>query len=259
MGVREVCAADEITTATLDYTVRVEWLGLDGAPKVNHTMFVSWSPYGSRALCLDDSFPAPQLSSRHSPEDQGIAHLLRSPSLIAVTLVLPLLILIFLPQVISLLARVARLKKCPSDVCISDSDDYVTEVYASDLHASDFYAAKFYLGDTPPVPPRRKYQYRRVYSRSEPRDSRETVEDEVYEDLYASEYDEQEAPGDYCEESLDMTEILVRDTDVNDPKRDKTVHLLDDFKISGPNGTHEDKKHQLLKEVNLECRGNDSD
>jgi hypothetical protein len=30
----------------------------------------------------------------------------------------------------------------------------------------------------------------------------------------------------------------VRESDVNDTKRDKTVALLDDFKISGVNGTH---------------------
>lgn len=30
----------------------------------------------------------------------------------------------------------------------------------------------------------------------------------------------------------------VRDSDASDPKKDKTVALLDDFKISGANGTH---------------------
>lgn len=44
----------------------------------------------------------------------------------------------------------------------------------------------------------------------------------------------------------------VREADENDPKRDKTVQLLDDFKISGVNGTHvcmvfEVLGHNLLK------------
>lgn len=44
----------------------------------------------------------------------------------------------------------------------------------------------------------------------------------------------------------------VRESDENDPKRDKTVQLLDDFKISGVNGTHvcmvfEVLGHNLLK------------
>jgi hypothetical protein len=44
----------------------------------------------------------------------------------------------------------------------------------------------------------------------------------------------------------------VRESDVEDPKREKTVQLLDDFKISGVNGTHvcmvfEVLGHNLLK------------
>nr|CAD7574635.1 unnamed protein product [Timema californicum] len=46
--------------------------------------------------------------------------------------------------------------------------------------------------------------------------------------------------------------LQVRESDVSDPKRDKTVQLLDDFKISGVNGTHvcmvfEVLGHNLLK------------
>ncbi|XP_063219113.1 SRSF protein kinase 3-like isoform X2 [Bacillus rossius redtenbacheri] len=58
----------------------------------------------------------------------------------------------------------------------------------------------------------------------------------------------------YTETALDEIKLLksVRETDVNDPKRDKTVQLLDDFKISGVNGTHvcmvfEVLGHNLLK------------
>lgn len=44
----------------------------------------------------------------------------------------------------------------------------------------------------------------------------------------------------------------VREADDHDPKRDKTVQLLDDFKITGVNGTHvcmvfEVLGHNLLK------------
>ena len=46
--------------------------------------------------------------------------------------------------------------------------------------------------------------------------------------------------------------LQVRESDVEDPKREKTVQLLDDFKISGVNGTHvcmvfEVLGHNLLK------------
>ncbi|KAG8226342.1 hypothetical protein J437_LFUL014585 [Ladona fulva] len=44
----------------------------------------------------------------------------------------------------------------------------------------------------------------------------------------------------YTETALDEIKLLkrVNNSDVNDPKRQKTVQLLNDFKISGVNGTH---------------------
>ncbi|XP_068170950.1 SRSF protein kinase 1b [Antennarius striatus] len=44
----------------------------------------------------------------------------------------------------------------------------------------------------------------------------------------------------YTETALDEIKLLkcVRNTDPNDPNREKVVQLLDDFKISGANGTH---------------------
>lgn len=44
----------------------------------------------------------------------------------------------------------------------------------------------------------------------------------------------------YTETALDEIKLLkcVRESDPNDPKKDKTVALLDDFKITGVNGTH---------------------
>ncbi|KDR18100.1 Serine/threonine-protein kinase SRPK2, partial [Zootermopsis nevadensis] len=58
----------------------------------------------------------------------------------------------------------------------------------------------------------------------------------------------------YTETALDEIKLLkcVRESDVDDQKRDKTVQLLDDFKISGVNGTHvcmvfEVLGHNLLK------------
>ncbi|XP_060925015.1 SRSF protein kinase 1b [Limanda limanda] len=44
----------------------------------------------------------------------------------------------------------------------------------------------------------------------------------------------------YTETALDEIKLLksVRNTDANDPNRDKVVQLLDDFKISGINGSH---------------------
>ncbi|PNF36153.1 SRSF protein kinase 3, partial [Cryptotermes secundus] len=58
----------------------------------------------------------------------------------------------------------------------------------------------------------------------------------------------------YTETALDEIKLLkcVRESDVEDQKRDKTVQLLDDFKISGVNGTHvcmvfEVLGHNLLK------------
>lgn len=58
----------------------------------------------------------------------------------------------------------------------------------------------------------------------------------------------------YTETALDEIKLLrcVRDSDEMDPKREKTVQLLDDFKISGINGTHvcmvfEVLGHNLLK------------
>ncbi|XP_069692909.1 SRSF protein kinase 3-like isoform X2 [Periplaneta americana] len=58
----------------------------------------------------------------------------------------------------------------------------------------------------------------------------------------------------YTETALDEIKLLkcVRESDVTDQKRDKTVQLLDDFKISGVNGTHvcmvfEVLGHNLLK------------
>ncbi|XP_076003475.1 SRSF protein kinase 1b [Genypterus blacodes] len=58
----------------------------------------------------------------------------------------------------------------------------------------------------------------------------------------------------YTETALDEIKLLksVRNTDSNDPSREKVVQLLDDFKISGMNGTHvcmvfEVLGHHLLK------------
>ncbi|XP_036386919.1 SRSF protein kinase 1-like isoform X2 [Megalops cyprinoides] len=58
----------------------------------------------------------------------------------------------------------------------------------------------------------------------------------------------------YTETALDEIKLLrsVRNTDPNDPNREKVVQLLDDFKISGVNGTHvcmvfEVLGHHLLK------------
>lgn len=58
----------------------------------------------------------------------------------------------------------------------------------------------------------------------------------------------------FTETALDEIKLLkcVRESDVNDPKRDKTVQLLNDFKLSGVNGTHvcmvfEVLGHNLLK------------
>lgn len=44
----------------------------------------------------------------------------------------------------------------------------------------------------------------------------------------------------FTETALDEIKILksVRDSDPSDPKRNKTVQLLNDFKISGVNGVH---------------------
>ncbi|KAJ3603044.1 hypothetical protein NHX12_030788 [Muraenolepis orangiensis] len=58
----------------------------------------------------------------------------------------------------------------------------------------------------------------------------------------------------YTETALDEIKLLksVRNTDPSDPSREKVVQLLDDFKISGMNGTHvcmvfEVLGHHLLK------------
>jgi len=58
----------------------------------------------------------------------------------------------------------------------------------------------------------------------------------------------------YTETAIDEIKLLrcVRESDENDPFREKTVQLLDDFKISGVNGTHvcmvfEVLGHNLLK------------
>jgi hypothetical protein len=44
----------------------------------------------------------------------------------------------------------------------------------------------------------------------------------------------------YTDTALDEIKLLkcVREADLNDPHREKTVQLLDDFKITGVNGTH---------------------
>lgn len=58
----------------------------------------------------------------------------------------------------------------------------------------------------------------------------------------------------FTETALDEIKLLkvVRESDLNDPKREKVVQLLNDFKISGVNGTHvcmvfEVLGHNLLK------------
>lgn len=58
----------------------------------------------------------------------------------------------------------------------------------------------------------------------------------------------------YTETALDEIRLLksVRNSDPNDPNREMVVQLLDDFKISGVNGTHicmvfEVLGHHLLK------------
>ena len=57
----------------------------------------------------------------------------------------------------------------------------------------------------------------------------------------------------YTETAVDEIKLLrcVRDTDANDPYREKTVQLLDDFKICGVNGLrkpHSDKIPQRICE-----------
>lgn len=44
----------------------------------------------------------------------------------------------------------------------------------------------------------------------------------------------------YTDTALDEIKLLkcVRESDMEDPHREKTVQLLDDFKITGVNGTH---------------------
>jgi serine/threonine protein kinase len=44
----------------------------------------------------------------------------------------------------------------------------------------------------------------------------------------------------YTDTALDEIKLLkrVREADLNDPHREKTVQLLDEFKITGVNGTH---------------------
>ncbi|XP_034442344.1 SRSF protein kinase 2-like isoform X1 [Hippoglossus hippoglossus] len=58
----------------------------------------------------------------------------------------------------------------------------------------------------------------------------------------------------YTETALDEIKLLkcVRDSDPKDPKRERIVHLIDDFRISGANGEHvcmvlEVLGHQLLR------------
>ncbi|XP_060926310.1 SRSF protein kinase 3-like [Limanda limanda] len=58
----------------------------------------------------------------------------------------------------------------------------------------------------------------------------------------------------YTETALDEIKLLkcVRDSDSKDPKRERIVHLIDDFRISGANGEHvcmvlEVLGHQLLR------------
>ncbi|XP_040890582.1 SRSF protein kinase 2-like isoform X2 [Toxotes jaculatrix] len=58
----------------------------------------------------------------------------------------------------------------------------------------------------------------------------------------------------YTETALDEIKLLkcVRDSDPRDPKRERIVHLIDDFRISGANGEHvcmvlEVLGHQLLR------------
>ncbi|XP_016137583.1 SRSF protein kinase 1-like isoform X6 [Sinocyclocheilus grahami] len=59
----------------------------------------------------------------------------------------------------------------------------------------------------------------------------------------------------YTETALDEIKLLraVRNTDQNDPSREKVVQLLDDFKISGVNGTHVCMVFEVLGHHLLKC------
>ncbi|CAB1330263.1 unnamed protein product [Coregonus sp. 'balchen'] len=97
-------------------------------------------------------------------------------------------------------------------------------------------------------------------------------EPEEPEEILGSDDEEQEDPNDYCKGGYHHVKIgdlfngryhvirklgwghfsTVRNTDPDDPKREMVVQLLDDFKISGINGTHvcmvfEVLGHHLLK------------
>ncbi|XP_071445109.1 uncharacterized protein [Hetaerina americana] len=279
MEVKGKCLSDG--TATLDYKVRVEWLGLDGTPRVNHTMRVWWSPLGSRAVCLEEGPGGPPVALRRAVEGDlavglsggGIINFLRSPGLFV--LLIPLLVLLSFPYITSLLSRIVRFKSsttpdssdyCDSDAevnssdvcngtdeygsesfdtdlynanaydCISycsplyddivygsepyETEDYGSEVYRPDVYNPDVYDSEVCPSDTyrshvygsddyftdvcaterVPIAPPRKFAFRRLYSRSEPRNSfsNEKVGDEEDEEILGSDDDEQESPKDYC-------------------------------------------------------------
>ncbi|GAA55409.1 serine/threonine-protein kinase SRPK2 [Clonorchis sinensis] len=74
------------------------------------------------------------------------------------------------------------------------------------------------------------------------------------EEILGSDDDEQEDPRDYCKGKLFVLHrtFQVRESAPEDPFRDKTVQLLDDFRVSGVNGQHvcmvfEVLGHNLLK------------
>ncbi|XP_046406660.1 SRSF protein kinase 1-like isoform X2 [Ischnura elegans] len=154
-------------TATLDYSVRVEWLGLDGAPRVNHTMRVWWSSLGSRAVCLEEGGPpasAPRRAHHEVPAvgwpdgSAGIvANVLRTPG--PLVFLIPVFVLLVFPHVISLLSRVFRRKAYPtaaeasygfdSDADVNNLDMYNgSDVYSSDAEGCSSEASGFEVYDT---------------------------------------------------------------------------------------------------------------
>ncbi|RZF38076.1 hypothetical protein LSTR_LSTR006475 [Laodelphax striatellus] len=229
------------------YRLRMEWLGLDGSTLVNSSVRVQYWAGDSRALCESDSDTVgPTVDSRTA--DDPIAHSCRC---------LLQLALFALIVVIASHAHTSVARSEPRDSGANDSEvaDFQEFIVNSEEEDEQEDSSDYCRGGYHPVKIGDLFHSRYHVVRKLGWGHFSTVW--LCWDLISKQFvalKVVKSANHYTETALDEIKLLkcVRESDVNDPFRDKVVRLLNDFKITGQNGTHvcmvfEVLGHNLLK------------
>ncbi|XP_039298031.1 SRSF protein kinase 1 [Nilaparvata lugens] len=228
------------------YRLRMEWLGLDGSTLVNSSVRVQYWADDSRALC--ESEREDTSVSGGTPADNPIVHSCRC---------LLQLALFALIVVIASHAHTSVLRSEPRDSGANDAEaaDIQELMVNSEEEDEQEDSSDYCRGGYHPVKIGDLFHSRYHVVRKLGWGHFSTVW--LCWDLVSKQFvalKVVKSANHYTETALDEIKLLkcVRDSDVNDPFREKVVRLLNDFKITGQNGTHvcmvfEVLGHNLLK------------